>query len=87
MNHCPHQVATAAALFVGLSVAAPAEAASLQKINQSDGWAGTSGLPSYVNMYAVAAYFGLDKASGQDSETAACPDAVPGGGGTGGTTS
>jgi poly(hydroxyalkanoate) depolymerase family esterase len=30
---------------------------------------------------AVAAYFGLDKASGQDPETAACPGAVPGGAG------
>ena len=34
---------------------------------------------------AVAAYFGLDKAGGQDPETAACPGAVPGGGGAGGT--
>ncbi|MBN1607882.1 MAG: prolyl oligopeptidase family serine peptidase [Polyangiaceae bacterium] len=36
---------------------------------------------------AVAAYFGLDQAGGQDPETAACPDAVPGGAtsGTGGT--
>ncbi|WP_437579017.1 extracellular catalytic domain type 1 short-chain-length polyhydroxyalkanoate depolymerase [Sorangium sp. So ce887] len=33
---------------------------------------------------AVAAYFGLDKAGGQDPETAACPGAVPGGGDTGG---
>ncbi|HEV8547600.1 MAG TPA: PHB depolymerase family esterase, partial [Polyangiaceae bacterium] len=33
-------------------VAATANAASLQKVNQSDWWAGTSGLPSYVNMYA-----------------------------------
>ena len=32
-----------------------------------------------------AAYFGLDKAGGQDPETAACPGAVPGGGSTGGT--
>ncbi len=29
---------------------------------------------------ATAAYFGLDKASDQDPETAACPDAIPGGG-------
>ena len=38
---------------------------------------------------AVAAYFGLDKAGGQDPETVACPGAVPGGsgaGGAGGTT-
>ncbi|MDC0677410.1 extracellular catalytic domain type 1 short-chain-length polyhydroxyalkanoate depolymerase [Sorangium atrum] len=33
---------------------------------------------------AVAAYFGLDKAGGQDPETAACPGAVPGGDGTDG---
>ncbi|WP_437960688.1 MYXO-CTERM-sorted multifunctional esterase [Sorangium sp. So ce119] len=33
---------------------------------------------------AVAAYFGLDKASDQDPETAACPGAVPGGDDTGG---
>ena len=34
---------------------------------------------------AVAAYFGLDHAGGEDPETAACPGAVPGDGGTGGT--
>jgi poly(hydroxyalkanoate) depolymerase family esterase len=34
---------------------------------------------------AGAAYFGLDKAGGQDPETAVCPGAVPGGGETGGT--
>jgi acetylxylan esterase len=35
---------------------------------------------------AVAVYFGLDKVSAQDPETAACPDAIPGqaGGGAGG---
>ncbi|WP_433936722.1 MYXO-CTERM-sorted multifunctional esterase [Sorangium cellulosum] len=33
---------------------------------------------------AVAAYFGLDRAGGQDPETAACPGAVPGGADTGG---
>src|SRR5436190_1283039 len=33
----------------------------------------------------VAKYFGLDKAGGQDPETAACPGAVPGGGGAGGS--
>src|SRR5204863_5647051 len=33
---------------------------------------------------AVAAYFGLDKPGGQDPETAACPGAIPGGGGMGG---
>jgi poly(hydroxyalkanoate) depolymerase family esterase len=34
---------------------------------------------------AVAAYFGLNKAGGQDPETAACPGAFPGGGASGGT--
>jgi len=34
----------------------------------------------------LAAYFGIDKAGGQDPETAACPGAVPGGGGSGGGT-
>ena len=38
-------------LSVGLLAAAPARAASLQKVNQSEWWAGVSGLPSYVNMY------------------------------------
>src|SRR4029079_3655690 len=33
---------------------------------------------------AVAVYFGVDKAGGQDPETAACPGAVPGGNGAGG---
>lgn len=33
---------------------------------------------------AVAAYFGLHEAGGQDPETAACPGAVPGGGDAGG---
>jgi poly(hydroxyalkanoate) depolymerase family esterase len=32
----------------------------------------------------LAAYFGIDKAGGQDPETVACPGAVPGGDGTGG---
>jgi hypothetical protein len=32
----------------------------------------------------LAAYFGIDKAGGQDPETAACPGAVPGGGSGGG---
>jgi acetylxylan esterase len=32
----------------------------------------------------LAAYFGIDKAGGQDPETAACPGAIPGGAGTGG---
>jgi acetylxylan esterase len=38
-------------MFVGLLVAAPAGAASMQKVDQSDWWAGATGLPSYVNMY------------------------------------
>jgi hypothetical protein len=33
---------------------------------------------------AVAAFFGLDRAGGQDPETAACPGAMPGGGAGGG---
>ena len=36
--------------FVLLSAVA-ARAASLQKVNQSEWWAGVSGLPAYVNMY------------------------------------
>jgi acetylxylan esterase len=36
---------------------------------------------------AVAAYFGLDKAATQDPETAACPGAMPGGGGGAGGSS
>jgi poly(hydroxyalkanoate) depolymerase family esterase len=34
-----------------LLVVGSARAASLQKVNQSDWWAGVSGFPSYVNMY------------------------------------
>src|SRR4051812_47556885 len=41
-----------AALVLGLVVATNAGAASMQKVNQSDWWAGVTGLPSYVNMYA-----------------------------------
>jgi acetylxylan esterase len=40
-----------ASVSVGLLVAARAEAGSYQKVNQSDWWAGVTGLPSYVNMY------------------------------------
>src|SRR5512141_1637645 len=40
-----------ASIPLGLLAAAPAGAASLQKVNQSDWWAGVTGLPSYVNMY------------------------------------
>ncbi len=37
-----------------------------------------------VSGTSLAAYFGIDKADGQDPETAACPGAVPGGAGSGG---
>jgi len=40
------------ALVAGLLHAATTQAASLAKVNQTDWWAGVSGLPSYVNMYA-----------------------------------
>jgi acetylxylan esterase len=40
-----------ASLAVGLLVVAPARAASMQKVAQTDWWAGVTGLPSYVNMY------------------------------------
>src|SRR5262245_35699151 len=40
-----------ASLSVGLLAATSAQAASLQKVNQSEWWSGVSGLPSYVNMY------------------------------------
>ncbi len=36
---------------LGLFIATNAGAASMQKVNQTDWWAGASGLPSYVNMY------------------------------------
>lgn len=39
-------------IAVGISTANVAQAASLTKVNQSDWGAGTSGLPSYVNMYS-----------------------------------
>jgi poly(hydroxyalkanoate) depolymerase family esterase len=45
-------LALAAVVAVGLGFEARAEAAAMQKVNQSDWWAGASGLPSYVNMYA-----------------------------------
>jgi acetylxylan esterase len=40
-----------ASLSVGLLAVSSARAASLQKVGQSEWWAGVSGLPSYVNMY------------------------------------
>jgi poly(hydroxyalkanoate) depolymerase family esterase len=45
-----HALAFAAFAFVLLAPVS-ARAASLQKLNQSEWWAGVSGLPSYVNMY------------------------------------
>jgi poly(hydroxyalkanoate) depolymerase family esterase len=38
----------------GIAVQANAGAATMQKVNQSDWWAGVTGLPSYVNMYVYA---------------------------------
>ena len=38
-------------MAIGLLAATPLRAASMQKVNQSDWWAGVTGLPSYVNMY------------------------------------
>jgi len=40
-----------ASVALGLLAPAGARAASVQKLNQSEWWAGVSGLPSYVNMY------------------------------------
>jgi poly(hydroxyalkanoate) depolymerase family esterase len=51
MNRYRNHVLAVASIPLGLLVAAPASAASLQKVNQSDWWAGVTGLPSYVNMY------------------------------------
>jgi poly(hydroxyalkanoate) depolymerase family esterase len=45
------QLLALASLASGLLAPASARAASLQKVNQTDWWAGVSGLPSYVNMY------------------------------------
>lgn len=36
---------------MGLALAAPAAAASLEQLPQSEWWSGEAGLPSYVNMY------------------------------------
>jgi acetylxylan esterase len=49
MNRFRSHVLAFASLSLGLLVAVPARAASLQKVDQSV-WA-ISGLPSYVNMY------------------------------------
>jgi len=51
MNRYLNHVVAGASVVLGLLVAQSAGAASLQKLNQSDWWAGVSGLPSYVNMY------------------------------------
>ena len=51
MNRYRNQVVTLASISLGLLVAAEARAGTYQKVNQSDWWAGVTGLPSYVNMY------------------------------------
>jgi len=48
----PITAGTTAALVLCVLGMPDAEAATLQKVNQSDWQAGVSGLPSYVNMYA-----------------------------------
>jgi len=51
MGRLRRRVVLLASASIGLLAVTPAGAASLQKVNQSDWWAGVSGLPSYVNMY------------------------------------
>ena len=51
MNRYRNHALVLASIPLGLLVAVPADAASLQKVAQSDWWAGVTGLPSYVNMY------------------------------------
>jgi len=51
MSRLRRRVVVLASASIGLLAVTPAGAASLQKVNQSDWWAGVSGLPSYVNMY------------------------------------
>jgi poly(hydroxyalkanoate) depolymerase family esterase len=52
MNRHRNQILVVASLFMGLLLAAPAHAASLQKLDQSVWGGGTAnGFPSYVNMY------------------------------------
>jgi len=51
MIRFPRRALALVSLSAGLLAAAPARAASLQKVNQSDWWSGVTGLPSYVNMY------------------------------------
>jgi len=45
-------VVALATLACAWLITEPASAASMQKVTQSDWWAGVTGLPSYVNMYA-----------------------------------
>ena len=52
MSSLRRRVVVLASVSIGLLAVTPAGAASLQKVNQSDWWAGVSGLPSYVNMLA-----------------------------------
>ncbi len=51
MKRSRRYVLTFASLIIGLLAAVSARAASLQKVNQSEWWAGVSGLPSYATMY------------------------------------
>jgi acetylxylan esterase len=51
MNRFRRHVLAFAPLAYVLLAPASARAASLVKVNQSEWWAGVSGLPSYVNMY------------------------------------
>jgi len=51
MNGYRNHVGAFASASLGLLVAVQAQAASMQKVAQSDWWAGVTGLPSYVNMY------------------------------------
>jgi acetylxylan esterase len=51
MNRTRTHLRSLLALSVGLLAAVSAQAASLQKVNQSDWAAGVTGVPSYVTMY------------------------------------
>ncbi|MBN2195447.1 MAG: prolyl oligopeptidase family serine peptidase [Polyangiaceae bacterium] len=51
MDRYRHHLLAGASIGVGLLIGAPTRAASLMEVDQSDWWAGVSGLPSYVNMY------------------------------------
>jgi poly(hydroxyalkanoate) depolymerase family esterase len=50
-TRCTNSLLSHSLLLGGLFAAAPAGAASLQQLPQSEWWAGASGLPGYVNMY------------------------------------